>query len=125
MMACGACGASGFRVRAEDTRTVFTCRSCGAVSAKQQTAPVRANDEDGDDGDMAPVIAKRAQKPQAQKPSTSKPIDVLKLARARLREVERELRTKRKLEAERDELKRIISAAEGKPGVVRSIRTAV
>lgn len=135
MMKCGACGANGFRVRQEDAedgrpaRTIYTCRACSVVTAKNDTiqAPVEDDDDGSSSAPARPIVLMKG--PHAKqaliKQSASKPIDVLKLAKSRLREVERELRTKRKLEAERDELKRIISAATGKPSVVRSIRTAV
>ncbi len=44
-----------------------------------------------------------------------KPLNVVKAAKARLREVERDLKRLRKLEVERDELKRLIHAAVTKP----------
>jgi hypothetical protein len=52
------------------------------------------------------------------------PKDVVRLARARLREVEREIKRIHKLETERDELKRLLDAAAGKPlALVRSLPT--
>jgi hypothetical protein len=62
---------------------------------------------------------------QAQRVSSDKPINVVKLARARLRDVQRGIKQLRKLEKERDELERLIRAADGKPvAVVANIRTA-
>lgn len=58
------------------------------------------------------------------KPSPIAPKDVIRLAKARLKEVEREIRRIQKLETERDELKRLLDAAAGKPiAIVRSLPT--
>jgi len=55
----------------------------------------------------------------------SKPVDVIKLAKQRLREVRRELKTMRKLEAEQARLERLLNAADGKPAaVVRELRAS-
>ncbi len=59
--------------------------------------------------------------PPAAKPSPLKPVDVVKLARARLREVERDIKRLKKLEVERDELKRLLDAAAHKPS--RNLRS--
>ncbi len=75
----------------------------------------------------APVAVREpvAVQPQAQpakRISFDKPINVLKAAKARLRDVNRELKRLGKLEVERDELKRLIHAAENKPcAIVRDI----
>ncbi len=57
------------------------------------------------------------------KPSLQqKPINVVKAAKRRLREVKKEITRLRKLERERDELTRLITAAEQKPcAIVRDI----
>lgn len=53
-----------------------------------------------------------------------KPRDVVKLAKARLKDVNREIARLHKLERERDELKRLIDAADGRPvALVRSLPT--
>lgn len=44
-------------------------------------------------------------------PARYRPLDVIKLAKARLREIERTLRHHDKLKAERDKLKRLLDAA--------------
>lgn len=73
-------------------------------------------DED-DDKERVPT----AKAPSAISPRTPpksvplKPRDVIKLARARLREVNREISRIKKLEKERDELSRLVAAADGKP----------
>lgn len=52
-----------------------------------------------------------------------KPKDVIRLARQRLKDVEREIKRLHKLETERDELKRLLAAA--RPvAIVRPIRSA-
>lgn len=51
-----------------------------------------------------------------------KPLNVVKAAKARLREVNREIKRLRALETERDELQRLLAAAENKPrAIVRDI----
>jgi|GEM_PF-4856839 hypothetical protein len=55
----------------------------------------------------------------------SKPVDVIKLAKQRLREVLRELKTMRRLEDEKAQLERLLNAADGKPAaVVRELRAS-
>lgn len=66
---------------------------------------------------LLPAPARKAVEPL-------KPVDVIKLARKRLRDVEREIRRLHKLEIERDELKRLLDAAAHKPlATVRSLPT--
>lgn len=55
---------------------------------------------------------------KALRKTKAAPKNVVALAKARLREVKRELRTKKALEKERDELQRLIAAAENKPRAV-------
>ncbi len=63
------------------------------------------------------VVAQRI-----EQPTHLKPIDVIKLARRRLREVERDIRRIKALERERDELKRLLDAADNRPrAVVREL----
>lgn len=65
-----------------------------------------------------PVQAKPKQAPAT--------FNVVKAARARLREVERQIKQIRKLEKERDELKRLLSAAKAEPktATVKSLRAS-
>ena len=92
--------------------------------------PKRAADEgeeDDDDDDIYGAPPSAAPRPSGTQPRKAQPLgpppNVVKLARERLREVEKELRVRRKLEAERDELKRLIAAATNKPraAVVREL----
>lgn len=86
-------------------------------------------DDDLDEDDDLEALTPARQAPDAarpkHKPAPQKlppPPNVLKLARARLRAVERELKRLRRLEQEHDELRRIIDAATNKPrAVVRQI----
>lgn len=56
------------------------------------------------------------------KPRAISPADVIKLARARLRDVEKEIRRCKALEKERDQLRRLLDAADAKPrAVVREL----
>lgn len=80
---------------------------------------------------VAPVRPVPAQPVVAAKPTVVaakaaalKPVDVVKLARTRLREVERDIKRLKKLETERDELKRLLDAAAHKPrATIRSLPT--
>lgn len=66
------------------------------------------------------AVAPNAQ--TARRICTDKPLNIVKAAKKRLRDVERDLRANAKLEVERDELKRLIHAAENKPcAIVRDI----
>lgn len=56
------------------------------------------------------------------RPKAISPADVIKLARARLRDVEREIKRCKALEKERDQLRRLLDAADNKPrAVVREL----
>lgn len=59
----------------------------------------------------APLAKKKALVPVRKSKLSDKPIDVLKLAKARLREVKRQLKQMKKLEVEQKELERLIAAA--------------
>lgn len=70
------------------------------------------------------VSPKTVEAPHRAQAKPIKPVDVVKMARARLRDVDREIKRLKKLEIERDELKRLIDAATGKPlAIVRSMPT--
>lgn len=92
---------------------------------------LRADDADEEDDDYDPsvdnVAASRGaplRAPARPKRVVAKvaPVDVVKLAKRRLREVERDLRRMKRLETERDQLRRLIDAAESKP---RAVVTAI
>lgn len=74
------------------------------------------------------VFAPLPQQTQAPTPKTQKPLkttNVLVLAKARLKEVNKELRRMKALEKERAELERLIAAAQTKPkAVVAAIKPA-
>lgn len=59
----------------------------------------------------APVVTHAPARAPAKAPKADKPINVLALARARLKVVEREIKLRDKLTVERDELRRLIAAA--------------
>ena len=102
----------------------LTCLECGASwfsdgpqaqSVKEADAFVLTPPED------KPKRQRGGRPLQAKQPD--KPINVVSLARRRLREVKREIKRLRKLEAERDQLQRLINAADGKPvAVVTELR---
>ena len=71
-----------------------------------------------------PPVAAVTARPVVAAAAPISPRDVVRLARARLKDVEREIKRLHKLEAERDELKRLLDAAAGKPlALVRSLPT--
>lgn len=85
-----------------------------AVSSSGQ-ALSRPPEEDEEDDALPPPRPQRAAKPLA-------PRNVIALAKARLREVKKELRVKARLEKERDELERLLAAAQKPRAVVREIK---
>ncbi len=71
--------------------------------------------------DVAPPVVVMAKAPPARL-IKAPPQDIVKLAKARLREVQQELKRLTKLQKERDELTRLIAAAEARPlAVVREM----
>ncbi len=58
------------------------------------------------------------------RPAPAQSFDVVKAAKARLREVERQLRDMRKLETEREQLKRLLTAAERPLAEVKRLRSS-
>jgi hypothetical protein len=101
----------------------MTSASSGTIGA----ASPRPLDEfdDEDDTDEGVEVVPRAVKPvkQSAKPITPvAPKNIVRMARARLVEIERELKKLRRLERERDELRRLVDAANPKPrAVVREL----
>lgn len=57
-----------------------------------------------------------------KKPEPARSFDVVKAAKARLREIERELKRMRKLETEASQLRRLLSAAERPLADVKPLR---
>ena len=118
---CPQCGeAQGFRVKATESGTIYTCNAC--------LEPTRETDDDGEEAPIVRVTERQVASPirtiDQRVDAPASPINVLKLARARLKAVKLELRAKAKLEAERDELERLIKAAtSGKTQKDRGIRT--
>lgn len=69
--------------------------------------------------------AAAGRQPRSVQRVSGKPLDVLGMARKRLRELNAEIKRLRKLEQERDKLERLLRAADGKPvAVVANLRTA-
>jgi hypothetical protein len=80
------------------------------------------DDDDGEDARESSPPPRPLKAPPARAQAIT-PKDVVKLARTRLREVEKDLKRLRRLEVERDELRRLLDAAKTKPrGVVREIK---
>jgi hypothetical protein len=80
--------------------------------------------EENEDFVEAPSVARPAKtQGVAKKVKTLAPRDVVKLAKARLRDIKKELRRLKALEKERAQLERLIDAADGKPrAVVHNIK---
>ncbi len=101
----------------------------GEVNGQRKIIPIGSKGDDfpimGADPAMfrGPDAATPSPPPaRTSKNRPTKPVNVLQAAKARLREVKREINRLRKLEAERDELTRLIQAAEQKPcAIVRDI----
>lgn len=112
---------------------VPTLASALGISAPSPTYTAVDEDDDEDQGETNDIPSARAaavpaSSPKGKRASSRSPLppppNVLKLARARLRAVESEIRRLKKLEAERDELRRLIDAATNKPrAVVRELPT--
>lgn len=86
---------------------------CGAIIVTRPTVNVATT---------SPAVAPAKRTRGA--PSTAQPesFDVIKAARARLREVERQIKQLRKLEKERDQLSRLLKAADRPLATVKPIR---
>ena len=115
------------------TGVVRTCLSCGARSmgARHVSEPVGTLETGGvTRRDLQPQLpgfeAPRLQLKPAKRQSKAfadVPLDVIKLAKRRLRYVKSEIRRLRKLEAERDQLERMLNAADARPvAAVRELK---
>jgi len=106
---CDACGfeAFGYNLN-EDGQLVPECLTCGHLSKPVAPEEVQLNVANplGQTDDKPKRVAKV--KPAAK---PDKPVDVLKLARARLRELKTEIARLHRLEKERDQLERLLAAA--------------
>lgn len=85
---------------------------CGTPLGPVETAQVQVPPEN-----VAPT---RQRKPRARVES----FDVIKAAKARLRELDRQIRQLKKLEKEREQLKRLLDAAQGRPAEVKRLRAS-
>jgi hypothetical protein len=73
-----------------------------------------------------PVVEQPAQPTQSKQQKPAGPVDVIKLARQRLKEVRSELKRMKKLQAEEQRLTRLLAAADGKQlATVRDISRRV
>jgi hypothetical protein len=70
----------------------------------------------------AEVVASVAPASKSSKRTPAQSFDVVKAAKARLREVKRQLKAMKALEIERDQLTRLLAAAERAPAVVSRLR---
>ncbi len=84
---------------------------------------VPSNEPLDDDEDAAPSIAMTPRRQAHAKAKAPRAVNVVQLAKSRLRDVKRDLRRMKALEKERAQLERLIDAADGKPrAVVRDIK---
>lgn len=110
-------------------RGMVPALSLAATGTRVERTDDDADDEDLDDEGGEPASHGFAAPPAAGKKRQAPRVDpappnVLKLARERLRYVEREIKRLKKLEVERDELRRLLDAAKTKPrAVVRELPT--
>lgn len=96
---------------------------------QHETIYVDSSDPDDDDAEpeAAPILPRSRQpippKVTGGPAKSASPKNVVALAKARLREVKAELRRMKSLEKERDQLQRLVEAAENKPrAIVREIK---
>lgn len=102
----------------------MTSARVGGIQGARVVGAIQLDEDDDDVEDASSELTRPAPRATVRKPVAKLPTpkDVVKLARARLREVKRELRRMRGLEEERAELERLINAAENKPrAVVREL----
>lgn len=123
-MICPGCKGSQLKADFGQAGIVFTCldATCGITF---RDAPAATGDEAAEAAEVArpararPVVALAPTQPA----STG---DVIKLARRQLRELNVEISRLKKLEKQRDALRRLLAAADKKPegrAVVRELRT--
>jgi hypothetical protein len=135
------CGSLAHQIEYDPKRgRVRKCLECGLVTLPdRQIAEVPQPDDDDSAAaiqlefdDVVFVGAKPKRKPVPQRHSAAvarrvsdKPLNVISLARKRLRELNTEIKRLQKLEQERDKLEHLLRAADGKPvAVVANLRTA-
>ena len=118
-MICPICRGSKLAAEFTETGMVYKCLADGTVFADSPAAHEELNEAPRREPE-----SKRAAPTNKSAPVTDR--DVVRLARARLRELNAEIKRLRKLEAQRDALKRLLAAADKKtegPAVVRALRT--
>lgn len=97
------------------------CIDCGEVIRSESVQPPQSAPAQ----EAAPPARATRKHPAENPKAQNKPVDVVKLAKRRLKEVRRELKAMRKLEAELAQLERLLNAADGKPtAVVRELRAS-
>lgn len=132
-----ACGSDAFESEMiPGMGVVRSCLGCGtkSVDGNVQAQPVGTLEEKSQTPQVPqatqPQQSFRLEPPQPKQPKRAvgpqpaeAPLDVIKLAKRRLRFVKAEIKRLRKLEKEQAQLERILSAADGKPvAVVRELR---
>lgn len=118
-MSCPACGGEAIGASTDPfSGTMFRCHGCNhtwSAPAKEERKEACATAKE-----LAPVAetARKRKRRQADALPGSAPLDPIRAMRVRKKWLEAELRQLSKLQAELDELNRILSAATSKPGAV-------
>lgn len=107
---------------------VRRCNACEAIIATPPEPKVAAQESQKskrskpENPDATPKAQPKLDGRRAESRDLT-PQDVVKLAKRRLREIKRELKALRKLEAEKSQLERLVNAADGRPvAVVRELK---
>lgn len=122
MKTCPSCGSDAFSYEMdEECRLVPVCLVCQARGTAVDVDP---------DTPANPLATAQARSVAAQPntkqapPKKTAPFNVLAAAKARVRELNREIARLEKLTVERDQLKRLLAAANQKTGAVLPLRKA-
>lgn len=106
------------------------------AAPKASPGPMKFGEYDLSDFDNGAALGRRAQPAPPTAPIAAAPSVVtkpkagedakalIKRLRARLREVEREIKARENFELERDQIKRLLAAAKPAPATVRQLRAA-
>lgn len=127
-MACLNCQCEYSGVEMTQQGMIETCNGCGAVIPKSdapkvdKTQPTVAVTNVPHPFVLLPDDAFKSEPARVQRPAQAprkvddKPLDVRKLARARLKELDREIARLTKLQRERDDLSRMLAASKQTDG---------
>lgn len=122
-MTCGACGGESYGAVFTPDGVLQRCNGCGALTKPEEAVPPQL---------PLQAIEEPSLPPPPPQPSPAKPViatgvgNVLANARARVRELNAEIKRLESLRKERDELTRLLAAAKKQPpkrtATVRQLR---